>query len=446
MSNQAFSDGRRRHGGASGFGSTGRRTALGYWLPLALTVGVATVSLAAWVWSERRDGDDEAEDEDDYYEGREPHQRRNGSAPVGPEPGANYGQAEGGYVRATGVHDGSQPEDASVISRVQGALRRTPSPQQLFDGASRKVAAGVAAAGAVVGGALTAIREEGANDFEDHSRWTEEANSRGVLATAGPPAMTGAFPPPVVAPAAHAPPTKYRKTVAIVVSSVGDADDQEHPEGQISEHSILSHLPEFVEPGTARVFVLIYAPGLQPHSANSPSSSRPTPSLSSSYANITPEEATAETSQDVSDLDVLEPRPTGDDFGSASPLFKALYNQAQALVDKETMILPFSTPSGHVHMLRHLSPDIVYIQESMTGNGGEAVNHITGWVRQVVVVVGAEGGRGGLVDSDDESALGTDKGEKWWQKEGVTGLGKRIDVVDGLRTGEDWRRRVSGHD
>ncbi|KKZ61590.1 hypothetical protein EMCG_00573 [[Emmonsia] crescens] len=444
MSNQPFSDGRRRHGGPSGFSAAGRRTALGYWLPLALTVGVATVSLAAWVWSERRDDEDEGEG--DYYGDREHHGRRDGNAPAGLEPGTEHGQPEGGYARATGVHDGTHLADASVMSRVQGALRRTPSPQQIFDGASRKVAAGVAAAGAVVGGALTAIREEGANDFEDHSRWTEEANSRGVLATAGPPVMAGAFPPPTVAPTAQAPPTKFRKTVAIVVSSVTDAEDPEDPEGQISEHSILSHLPEHVDHDTARVFVLIYAPGLQPRSANSPSSSRPTLSLSSSYANITPEEATAETSQDASGLDVIEPRPAGDNFGSASPLFKALYNQAQALVDKETMILPFNTPTGHVHMLRHLSPDIVYIQESMTGNDGEAVNHITGWVRQVVIVVGAEGGRGGLVDSDDESALGADKGEKWWQKEGVTGLGKRIDVVDGLRTGEDWRRRVSGHD
>lgn len=107
--------------------------------------------------------------------------------------------------------------------------------------------------------------------------------------------------------------------------------------------------------------------------------------------------------------------------------------------------MPFSTRTGHVHLIRHLSPDLVYIQESLTGNEGDAVHHISGWVRQVVVVVGDEGGRGGLIDSDDESALG-EKSEKWWQKEGVTGLGKRIDVVDVLRTGDDWRRRVSGQD
>lgn len=107
--------------------------------------------------------------------------------------------------------------------------------------------------------------------------------------------------------------------------------------------------------------------------------------------------------------------------------------------------MPFSTPTGHVHILRHLSPEIVYIQESLTGNEGENVQLISGWVRQVVVVVGDEGGRGDLIDSEDESDV-ADKGEKWWQKEGVMGLGKRIDVVDGLRAGEDWRRRVSGYD
>lgn len=109
------------------------------------------------------------------------------------------------------------------------------------------------------------------------------------------------------------------------------------------------------------------------------------------------------------------------------------------------MIMPFSTPNGYVHILRHLSPDIVYVQESLTGQEGENVQQVLNWVRQVVVVIGDEGGRGGLVDSDDESAVGG-KAERWWQKEGVTGIGKGIDVIDGLRIGEDWRRRVSGLD
>lgn len=190
------------------------------------------------------------------------------------------------------------------------------------------------------------------------------------------------------------------------------------------------------------MFVLIYAPDLK-HAPGASASTRPTSSVASSYSNIGHEEAAG---ADVpgAGLSTLEPQPA-DELEGSSPLFKTLYTQAQAIVDKENMIMPFTTPNGHVHILRHLSPDIVYIQESLAGDEGAAVQQISGWVRHVVVVVGDEGGRGGLVDSDDESALAGGH-QKWWQKEGVTGIGKRIDVVDGLRTGDDWRRRVSGHD
>lgn len=143
-------------------------------------------------------------------------------------------------------------------------------------------------------------------------------------------------------------------------------------------------------------------------------------------------------------MPAVEPHQLDEGEGT-SPLFKTLYTQAQTVVEKESMIMPFNTATGYVHLVRHLSPDIVYVQEALTGNEGDSVHHISGWVRQVVVVVGDEGGRGGLIDSDDESAM-AEKGEKWWQKEGTTGIGKRIDVVDVLRTGDDWRRRVRGQD
>ncbi|EEP78073.1 conserved hypothetical protein [Uncinocarpus reesii 1704] len=415
--------GRRRR--PTGFSSSGRRTALGYWIPLAVTVSVAAVGLVAWAWSERN------EDDEDEYNGS-PERR----TPIGLDPGAE----DSGYARgtATGAEHRPLEEDNSVLSRLQGAWRRSPSPQQLLDGASKKVAAGVAAAGAAVGGALSAIREEGSGDFEDHSRWAEETVPPG---TSEPPArsVTGGIPP--VTPAATEPMAKRKKTVAIVVSSVssGEPDDD-----SVSGHaSILAHLPEYIEPDTARVFVLIYAPGMEPRTAADGNSSRPTLSMASSYSNISPEEVIAADSKE--DLKDIEPKPTTDEFPLASPFFKTLYNQAQVLVDKESMIMPFSTPTGHVHIIRHLSPDLVYIQESLTGDKGETVHNLTGWVRQVVVVVGDEGGRGGLVDSDDESSLAT-KGEKWWQKEGVIGLGKRIDVVDGLRAGDHWKRRVCGHE
>lgn len=194
---------------------------------------------------------------------------------------------------------------------------------------------------------------------------------------------------------------------------------------------------------TSRVFVLIYAPDVK-HAIGQGSSSRQTTSIASSYSNIAHEDATSSGELIGDDLKNVEPRQD-DDLEGSTPLFKTLYTQAQALVEKESMIMPFSTASGYVHLVRHLAPDLVYVQESLTGNEGDAVQHISGWVRQVIVVVGDEAGRGGLIDSDDESAL-ADKGEKWWQKEGTIGIGKRIDVVDALRVGDDWRRRVRGLD
>ena len=109
--------------------------------------------------------------------------------------------------------------------------------------------------------------------------------------------------------------------------------------------------------------------------------------------------------------------------------------------------MPFTTSTGYVHLLRHIAPEIVYVQETLAGPGGDAIFHIAGWVGQVVLVVGDESGHGGLVDSEDErGALGHEAREKWWQNHPRIGLGKGVEVVDGLRVGEDWRRRVRGHD
>lgn len=202
--------------------------------------------------------------------------------------------------------------------------------------------------------------------------------------------------------------------------------------------SILAHLPEHVDTDRTRVFVLIYAPELQQQSKSTPST-KPPGSVASSFSNIAHEDARESPEPEMAPV---EPKPV--DEITPSPLYKTLTNQAKALVEKQTMIMPFTTPSGHVHIIRHLSPDTVYIQESLTGLDGDAVKHITGWVREVVVVVGDEGGRGDLIDSEDEIAIADSKEPKWWQKEGITGIGKRIFIVDGHRTGDDWRRRVTG--
>lgn len=204
---------RRRIGAGTGFSPSGNRTLLGYWVPLALTVGIASAGVAAWIWSERSDDDEEEEEpEPDYNE--YPRDDDDETHDIFPARG----------------FDGDEPppyDDAGMVARMHNTLRRTPSPQQIFDGASKRVAAGVAAAGAFVGG-LTSIQEENRRDFEDHSRWSEEvqsrANERNQQADI-PTTMSGALPTRGVA---NAPPAfdKKKKTVAIVVSSVSsDSED-----------------------------------------------------------------------------------------------------------------------------------------------------------------------------------------------------------------------------
>ncbi|KAI4170219.1 MAG: hypothetical protein LQ343_005102 [Gyalolechia ehrenbergii] len=413
---------RRTSAGAS------RRNALGYWIPLAVTVTVATVGLAAWVWSERRDHDD-----DDYYDDRKDGDR---SPPeyreVGPG-GVPY-QPSGG---------GPQMHDESFMTRMSGAIRRTPSPQQIFDGASRRVAAGVSAAGAAMGGALSAIREEDRRDFEDHSRWSEEAETRPTTATA----PTRPDQPSVeasmsvgVSGSGTANGRKKRKTVAVVVSADIGHHEQEEEVPYIQEYaSILSHLPTQIDADT-RVFVLIYAPDLKqhPHSTSQP---HPSGSMTSSYSNIGHEEAHEAEKPRTS----IEPVPEG--ASSRSRMFDTLYKEAQSMVENDTMIMPFTTSTGHVHLLRHLAPEIVYLQETLSGDSGDILSQISNWVGRIVLVVGDESGHGGLVDSEDERGHPNHQSrDRWWQDDPRIGLGKGVEVVDGLRLGDDWHRRVRGHD
>lgn len=180
------------------YGVSSQRTALGYWIPLAVTVTVATAGLVAWVWNERKDDEDD-EDEHNYRPSRPPHPEGPYS---GPPPGQNYpppgpeDPSTGGYPPPPrsfgpgstypGAPEQRSLEEEGIVSKVSGALRRTPSPQQLFDVASKRVTAGVAAAGAVVGGALASITEEEKGAYEDHSRWSEEADSQNGSRRTGP--------------------------------------------------------------------------------------------------------------------------------------------------------------------------------------------------------------------------------------------------------------------
>ncbi len=131
---------------------------------------------------------------------------------------------------------------------------------------------------------------------------------------------------------------------------------------------------------------------------------------------------------------------------SSNPAFNAVYSQALGLVEKEVMVLPFTSSNGHAHMLRILQPEVIYLQESLAGDNGSVVTQLQTWLRHdVILVVGAESGSGGLADSDSEAEKPGKEG-KWWQRSDRVGLGRGVLVVDGMRVHDDWARRVQGKD
>jgi hypothetical protein len=129
---------------------------------------------------------------------------------------------------------------------------------------------------------------------------------------------------------------------------------------------------------------------------------------------------------------------------SGNPAFNSVYSHALSLVEKETMVLPFTSSNGHVHILRHLQPEVVYLQESLSGDNGSAVTQIQTWLRHdLILVVGAESGHGGLADSESEAEGGA-QDEKWWQRADRVGRGRGVVVVDSMRVHDDWSKRVQG--
>jgi hypothetical protein len=92
----------------------------------------------------------------------------------GPPPG-DYQSGE--YARTKGTQQTQQTE-TTFVGRMSSALGMggANGPGQSYDWATKKVAAGVAAAGAMIG--LNSIREAGEAGYEDHERWSEEAGSK----------------------------------------------------------------------------------------------------------------------------------------------------------------------------------------------------------------------------------------------------------------------------
>lgn len=440
--------------------SRSRRGVWSHWVPLAVTLTVATVGVAAWVWSQRKDEDeDEHEaglDYDAEYSGEHKKEASKDLTPSDQPPRPDE--------QTHGVE--SMEDDALATGWSSRVLRRTPSPQQFFDSTGKTVAAGVAAAGAVMGKALASIREE--DKYEQGNPWSEEADARDERA---PPASAPATAPATAPAPASASPSavgggKKRKTVAIVVSadsqgSYGDEDGfHEHavstpPELRECLHanwdnqSILTHIPRHTDFSKIKLFVLIYAPGVKDTPTDTATSNLPPPSLSSSFSNIGHDQVTpGEEPKNPLYVQQTKPRNTCSLIArsSFSPAFNAVYSEALGLVEKETMVLPFTTHNGHVHILRHLQPEVIYLQESLSGDDGSIITSLQTWLRHdVILVVGADGGSGGLADSESEAER-AGKTEVWWQRPERVGRGRGIIVVDGMRVNDDWARRVQGQE
>ncbi|EGP86172.1 uncharacterized protein MYCGRDRAFT_45149 [Zymoseptoria tritici IPO323] len=380
----------------------------GYWVPLVTIGTLAVGGLAAWAWSERSD-------EDEYPEDK-PQRPSNasGGGVYGPPPGAEpTGGASTSTEQSRNVEQ--QRTDATFLGRMSGVIRRTPSPQQFFDTASRQVAAAGAAAGAALSSIIEVesnhgdraeevvmnARREERDGFSDHERWSEEADDRQRTGKSG----------------------KAKRTVAVVLSADFDPREEADDADFYTEHaSILSHLPPHHDPSTTELFILIYSPNL-----------KSLPSLPSTLG---------DSSYSAISTPALTP---GSEGSPSSDHFDALYTQALSLVTHPTQIMPFTTPQGYISMLRHLAPQIVYVSDVLAGKEGEIVSELKGWVGHTVLVVG-DGGHGGLADTTDEDEGGQGKEQRWWERSAMVGLGKEMEVVDAARVGDDWGRRVRGRE
>src|SRR6187402_1050826 len=93
--------------------SSSRRGTFTYWLPLAFTVTVATIGIAAWIWSERNDDDDEfpppRPDNDNIYNRPGYDRNPDGSVRTGPP---SYADVRPGEVAYGTVPGQARPEES----------------------------------------------------------------------------------------------------------------------------------------------------------------------------------------------------------------------------------------------------------------------------------------------------------------------------------------------
>ena len=189
--------------------------------------------------------------------------------------------------------------------------------------------------------------------------------------------------------------------------------------------------------------MLIYAPGLKTLPALNyqpgTNTQQITSTVGSSYSQISTPAVTP-----GSELQSMSPRVDAAD--SPSKQFDALYAQALAVVSSPTQIMPFTTPDGYIHILRHLAPNLVYVSDVLSGDEGDNIAQLKGWVGHTILVAGDDG-VGGLADTETEDERPDpdrrQQRRRWYDESSFVGRGKEVEVVDAVRVGDDWARRVT---
>lgn len=167
------------------------------------------------------------------------------------------GEAASYYAGRSTTHTETrqQQDEASWYGQVRGAIRRTPSPQQFFDSASKQVGAAAAAAGAALGSIIEEDKDPYYEDgdrrrgragegevFSDHERWSEEAEEKTRVGAVE--AESGKRADAALGSARDDKGKgKSKKTVAVVVSA-GSAGESAYEQDSTyhSEHAV--SLPE----------------------------------------------------------------------------------------------------------------------------------------------------------------------------------------------------------
>src|SRR6478609_8646552 len=110
-------------------GSSRRRGVWSHWVPLALTVAVASAGVAAWVWSQRKDEHEESETEAAYQGLDYDNADYGDNAPygtAGPPPRSGPGAPPSYGIETRDLSGAAPAKDPSGWgAQMTGALRRT---------------------------------------------------------------------------------------------------------------------------------------------------------------------------------------------------------------------------------------------------------------------------------------------------------------------------------